>query len=358
MFRSALLLATILSVSPALAASPDAESARQKGLELSRANQLKEAIAELERAAALDPESPEIHADLGNTKLLAGDLPGATAALEKAVKLKPDLGVARYNLAYAFRKSGQFQKAADQYRIFLTTTPNDPDAHYGLAESLKAVGDKLAAAEAYEAYANHERRPAQARWVEKARATAAELRASATGEAPIARATKEKTTQPVTTAPNKKLSFAKTTTPASATVEAAPEATPAATPTPAAAAASARPKAFSQALDQLQAGDFGGAEPVLSKFAAEHPDDAIAAAALGSVRLGLLDGPGAEQAYGRALSNAPKAAVAGLQLGLGEAQRLQGKNEEAKRAYRRVLEDESAPAPIRRNAEERLAALP
>jgi tetratricopeptide (TPR) repeat protein len=360
MFRPGLLVLALFSALPALparAASPDAEAARQKGLELSRANQLPEAITELEKAAALDPNSAEIHADLGNTKLLAGDLAGATSSLETAVKLKPDLGVARYNLAYALRKSGQFGKAADQYRIFLTTVPNDPDAHYGLAESLKATGDKLAAAEAYDAYANAERRPAQARWVEKARATAVELRASATGEAPLARANKEKTTQAVTATPGKKLSFSKTapTAAAAAPTEVLPEAAP---PKDEAKLARARPAEFSQALRQLQAGDFGGAEPTLAKFAREHPDDALATAALGSARLGILDGPGAEQAFGRALGKAPREALAGIQLGLGEARRLQGKDEEAKVAYRLVLEDQAAPAPIRRNAEERLAALP
>lgn len=359
MFRSGLFCLALFAALPApmaRAASSDAEAARQRGLELSRANQLPEAITELEKAAALDPNSAEVHADLGNTKLLAGDLAGATAALETAVKLKPDLGVARYNLAYALRKSGQFGKAADQYRIFLTTTPNDPDAHYGLAESLKATGDKLAAAEAYEAYANAERRPAQARWVEKARATAAELRSSATGEAPLARANKEKTTQAVTATPGKKLSFSK-----AAPTEAAapPPPTEVATaPKAEAPVARARPAAFSQALSQLQAGEFAAAEPTLAKFAQEHPDDALAAAAWGSARLGILDGPGAEQAFGRALSQAPREALAGIQLGLGEARRLQGKDEDAKKAYRLVLEDNTAPAPIRRNAEERLAALP
>ena len=359
MFRPGLLCLALLIALPARAASSDAEAARQRGLELSRANQLPEAITELEKAAALDPGSAEVQADLGNTKLLAGDLAGATAALETAVKLKPDLGVARYNLAYALRKSGQFQKAADQYRIFLTTTPNDPDAHYGLAESLKATGDKLAAAEAYEAYANAERRPAQARWVEKARSTAAELRSSATGEAPLAKANKEKTSQPVAVAAGKKLSFSKSVppveaaaNPTSAPLEAAP---PAGEPVK---VARARPVEFSQALSQMQAGNFSAAEPTVAKFAGEHPDDALASAALGSARLGILDGPGAEQAFGRALGKAPREALAGIQLGLGEARRLQGKDEEAKKAYRLVLEDNTAPAPIRRNAEERLAALP
>lgn len=342
---------SLQAVANASAASPEAEAARAEGGRLAAAKQLPAAIRAYERAIALDPKYADPWLELGNLHLAAGKTDEAVRAFSGALEVNPKLSVARYNLAYALRKTERYEDAAAQYRIFLETNADDPDAQYGLAESLRAAGDKAGAADAYDAYARAEKRPQQKKWVKKAQERAAALRAEVAAAAP-----KAPTPAPAAkVAPKKdakgalRMSFAGERPRPNDTLEGA--AAPAPTPT------ARRSPAFGAGLAALQRGEYENAEARLRVALADHPEDPIVLAAYGSAMLGALDGPAAEASYRKALVNAPDAAVPGLYLGLGEAQRLQGKSSEAQRSYESAIGHARATRSIQRFSEERLAAL-
>lgn len=345
----ALVLA--LASSPALAAKPEAVAALQEGRRLLEAKKTPAAIQAYLRATELDPSYGEAWTELGNAYLMSGNSAEAATAFTGALKVDPSNSMARYNLAYSLRKTQQFAEAARQYRTYLDANPNDADAHYGLAESLRASGDLTGAADAYDAYAQVEKRPKQAKWVQKAKERAAELRAEAAAAAPKA---------PEAPAPNSPKKPAKlemsvagaAEKPTMASAETTAPATEAA-PTKAAP----RTDAFTVGLDHLQRGDYPAAQARFAVALRERPEDPIVLAAQGSTMLGLLDGVAAEDAYKKALVMAPDAAVPGIYLGLGEAQRIQGKLSEAAASYRRAAQHERVTNSVKRFSEERLAAV-
>lgn len=343
------LALTLFLAAPVQAATPEATAARAEAKTALAEGRIDDARAALKRATTADPSFVEAWVELGNTSLTAGDLATAIEALRKALQLRADQTLPRYNLAYALRKQGRYAEAAQEYQTYLSSNKNDADAHYGLAESLRLSGDPLAAADAYETYAATEKRPEQEKWVQKARATAAELRAQAgvpakpAAKPDLAAAAKRET--PSLTAEPKKISLTK-----AAPVSEAPA------PAPVSEAPSARPESFSAGLNQLKAGDFAGALIRLQVALSERPDDPMILAGVGSAQLGSGDAEAAEKSFLEAQRLAPAQAQAPLALGLGEAQRAQGRTAEAVAAYRKALAS-NPDAVVKRLADERLLAL-
>lgn len=363
LFIAALTAAVaIVSVDVAVAAKPEAVAAREEGRRLAQNNQIAGAIQAFRKATQLDPSFAEAWIDLGNTYLAANDPRQAVAAFTGALNAAPDNGMARYNLAYSLRKIEKYPEAAEQYRLYLKAKPNDAEAYYGLAESLRSSGDLNGAADAFDAYAKVEKRPDQKKWVEKARQRAADLRkqakktAKVAAVAPVKKPTKKVTKQPKLAAKDPKkgvhMSFSESGAPPPAKEDPQEAAVKDVT-----AAATKRPEAFRAGLGELQRGEYAGAAVRLKLAMNERPNDAIIAAAYGSAQLGLLDGVAAEKAYTTALRSAPDDAVPGIYLGLGEAQRIQGKIEAAKASYKSAAEHAAVSQSVKRFSQERLAAL-
>src|SRR5262249_45030908 len=103
--------------------------------------------------------------------------PSAAKAFQGALLARPDFAVAQYNLAFALRMSGDFDRSTEAYRKYLATNGDDADAWFGYAETLKAAGDRIGAAGAYDSYAAVEKRSDHAKWIVSARPLAADLRA-------------------------------------------------------------------------------------------------------------------------------------------------------------------------------------
>ncbi|UCC69321.1 MAG: tetratricopeptide repeat protein, partial [Armatimonadota bacterium] len=72
------------------------------GLAFASHGTLKHAREELETAAEIGPQSPDILADLAQVRLAQGDANEAVEAAEQALSLKPDLPLARFTLGRAF----------------------------------------------------------------------------------------------------------------------------------------------------------------------------------------------------------------------------------------------------------------
>ncbi|MEQ9502041.1 MAG: tetratricopeptide repeat protein [Deltaproteobacteria bacterium] len=347
-----LALALTLVSSEAFAAKPEAVAALQEGRRLLEAKKTPAAIQAYLRATELDPSYGEAWTELGNAYLMSGNSAEAATAFTGALKVDAGNSTARYNLAYSLRKTKQYAEAARQYRTYLETNPNDADAHYGLAESLRSSGDALGAADAYDAYARVEKRPKQQKWVQKAKQRAAELRAEAAAKAPAPAPAKP---APKAAVADKPAKLEMSVSGAAAKPDVMPSKEAAAAEAP--ARGGQRTDAFTAGLDHLQRGDYVAAKERLAVALREQPEDPIVLAAQGSTFLGLLDGVGAESAYKKALVMAPDAAVPGIYLGLGEAQRIQGKLAEAAASYRRASAHQRASNSVKRFSEERLAAV-
>jgi tetratricopeptide (TPR) repeat protein len=333
--------ALALSSSRAEAAGGEAVAAHEEGARLIKEGRLPEAVSALQRSVALDPSYPEGWADLGSAQLQQGNLKEAVRSFEKAVQLKADFQVARYNLAYSLRKSKSYRRAIDEYRRYLERDPEDADAEYGLAEALRADGQASEAADAYDAYARIEKRPAQAKWVSKAREQAEELRRSTSSSessppSPSLASHAPKSTPPPTTAKKSVNGSEGTGKPATGT---------------------RRSEAFNAGVNALRQSDFKTALPQLTAASKETPDDPMVLAALGSAELGVRHAAEAETAYRRALKSASKEALPGIYFGLAESLRLQGADKEALSFYEKAAADASATATIKKLATERSSAL-
>jgi adenylate cyclase len=110
------------------------------------------AIAEGEKAVALDPGGADAHAWLGQSLNLADKPNEAIPVFEKAIRLNPN-GPTWYFLNYgnSLRYMGQYQEAIVQYKKALRVAPNNVLAHIPLAATYSLLGrDVEARAEAEE----------------------------------------------------------------------------------------------------------------------------------------------------------------------------------------------------------------
>jgi tetratricopeptide (TPR) repeat protein len=115
----------IAHLQQAVRLNPDSVRAHSDlGNALSRVpSRLEEAIGEYRAALRIDPDSPIPHNNLGNTLAAAGRLAEAVAEYQTALRLKPDYPEARANLAAA-----------------LAAGPDSAERHYNLGVSLSQEG--------------------------------------------------------------------------------------------------------------------------------------------------------------------------------------------------------------------------
>jgi tetratricopeptide (TPR) repeat protein len=112
-----------------------------------------EAVAELSRAAELDPKLPFVHFDLGVAYLKQQDYERAKAEFLKDIALEPDIPFSYDQLGLLFFQAGNDSDAEHSYQEALRRDPNFLSAHLGLARAHQRQGkyaDALLSAEAAE----------------------------------------------------------------------------------------------------------------------------------------------------------------------------------------------------------------
>jgi tetratricopeptide (TPR) repeat protein len=126
----------IAHLEQAVRLNPDSVRAHSDlGNALSRIpNRLEEAIGEYRAALRIDPDSPIPHNNLGNTLAQTGRLEEAIAQYQTALRLKPDYAEARANLAAA-----------------LAASPDSAERHYNLGVTLSRQGRAAEAVAEFEA---------------------------------------------------------------------------------------------------------------------------------------------------------------------------------------------------------------
>ena len=123
---------------PELAFSdPTLQLARIRGYAAQMSDRPEEAVEAYEHVLRAMPNDWESHNNLGNARLLAGDVTAAVADLERAVALAPDAAPTRINLARSYRLVREFSKAEEILRQMVNDFPDDPQPLKDLHDLLK-----------------------------------------------------------------------------------------------------------------------------------------------------------------------------------------------------------------------------
>jgi Flp pilus assembly protein TadD len=96
-----------------------------------------------------DPEPGDVHAwyTTGMELLRKGSPAAAAQVLQRAANAEPASRSVREALARAQFDTGQYEAAADNFRVIVEASPTDDYAHFGLGLSLARAGNHEAAAE-------------------------------------------------------------------------------------------------------------------------------------------------------------------------------------------------------------------
>jgi tetratricopeptide (TPR) repeat protein len=135
----------------ALLGSDIAQTRWSYGAYLSREGMIEPALAELDAAAALDPEDAVIQVERGVALALGGDPLKAAASFERAVELDPDDGWALVLLGLARLEAGESEDALRPLEDGARLRSEDVEAQALAALSLAAAGWEDRALELLEA---------------------------------------------------------------------------------------------------------------------------------------------------------------------------------------------------------------
>src|SRR5438128_11256782 len=103
-------------------------------------------MAELRKAAELDPGQADAHYTLGVTLWQQGEFAEAADELRLAIHARPDYAEAHYTLGTVLKQQGNLHDAANALREAIRLQPNFAGAHTTLAAVLRQLGDAAGAA--------------------------------------------------------------------------------------------------------------------------------------------------------------------------------------------------------------------
>ncbi|MFZ2161860.1 MAG: tetratricopeptide repeat protein [Sideroxyarcus sp.] len=99
-----------------------------------------EAEASLRRALKINPDNAEALCNLGYALQSLGRLDEAEASYRRALRIKPDFAVAHCNLGMTLHNQGRLDEAEASYRKALQLNPGFAEAHCNLGITLQSLG--------------------------------------------------------------------------------------------------------------------------------------------------------------------------------------------------------------------------
>ncbi|HEX9446308.1 MAG TPA: tetratricopeptide repeat protein [Candidatus Binatia bacterium] len=132
-----------VDIEKALALDPDHVEARtlRGWIELEVKRDYPAAAADYARVAALKPDFPEAHNNLGVAWKKSGDLEKAAASFRRAIELRPGYGEAWSNLGWVHAEQKKWREARGEFERALKLNPNDEGALYGLSQAQRDLRD-------------------------------------------------------------------------------------------------------------------------------------------------------------------------------------------------------------------------
>jgi tetratricopeptide (TPR) repeat protein len=122
-----------------------------KGVDLEKAGQLEQAIAEHEQALGIDPKLAQAHANLVGLYARAGQSAKAEEQYRATVSINPNLPQSHYDFGVLLLSEAKYREAEAAFRKALETSPNYAEAHNNLAVLLERQGKLDEAARNYQA---------------------------------------------------------------------------------------------------------------------------------------------------------------------------------------------------------------
>ena len=118
-----------------------AESHLLLGMTKFEALEYPDAIADLTKAAELNPELPDVYSYLGQAQMASGDMKAARDAFEKELKVNPNDFESNVRLAVLSKEDGNYDRAHQLLSRALLVRPHDPGALYQVGATYLAAGD-------------------------------------------------------------------------------------------------------------------------------------------------------------------------------------------------------------------------
>jgi tetratricopeptide (TPR) repeat protein len=100
----------------------------------------RQAVLLIGRAAALRPDDPVIHGNLGEAYRALGDNDRTIECCQTALRLDPNHPEIHFNLALALVSLGELETASGHYREAIRLQPGLAAAHHGLGKVLQTLG--------------------------------------------------------------------------------------------------------------------------------------------------------------------------------------------------------------------------
>ncbi|PIQ76637.1 hypothetical protein COU78_05065 [Candidatus Peregrinibacteria bacterium CG10_big_fil_rev_8_21_14_0_10_49_24] len=120
------------------------------GAALRKQGRTQEALAEYEKALALDPDSKTAHFGLGILLAEQGNTSRAIQEYVLALETDPTYVEVSVNLGALYMKIGETEKAIEQYEHAIAVLPHFPQAHFNLAVAYAKLGSPGKALASYE----------------------------------------------------------------------------------------------------------------------------------------------------------------------------------------------------------------
>jgi len=99
------------------------------------------AIADLNKAAEMNPDLPDVYSYLGQAQMESGDMTSARASFEKELARNPNDFESNLRLAVIVKQDGDYEKARHLLARALLVRPNDPGALFQVGATYLAEGD-------------------------------------------------------------------------------------------------------------------------------------------------------------------------------------------------------------------------
>ncbi|HUH02621.1 MAG TPA: tetratricopeptide repeat protein [Kofleriaceae bacterium] len=128
------------------------------------------ALAHFEQAIDQDVDALEAYEAAIPLWIRTGQLAAMRRRLERVTLRHPRFAPAWYALGYAYRQAGRPELAVLAYRSYVSLRPGEAAPYFGLAMAYKSIGRPTRAERTFLRYLRLERDPAQAAFVDQARA--------------------------------------------------------------------------------------------------------------------------------------------------------------------------------------------
>jgi tetratricopeptide (TPR) repeat protein len=118
-----------------------AESHLLLGMTKFEAMEYPAAIADLTKAAEIDPNLPDVYSYLGQAQMASGDMKAARDAFEKELAVNRNDFESNVRLAVLLKQDGNYERAHQLLDRALLVRPKDPGALYQVGATFLAAGD-------------------------------------------------------------------------------------------------------------------------------------------------------------------------------------------------------------------------